>query len=292
MSKIMSPEKKVWRDLKRRCYMPNTHSYTSYGAKGIIMSKEWKSSFSKFLSDMGEKPSSAHRLGRKDKEGNFCKENCKWMTVKEISLNKSNVRLNWEIVNKARDMYKNTSLSMKDISLKLGFKDKELITRVIVGTNWKDENYTYIKRPYKGNIDPHYHKMKKKYSEYCVWLSMIRRCYCKTYSHYSNYGGRGITVCDEWRKDFVVFITDMGRRPSSKHQIDRIDNDGNYEPGNCRWVTIKENCRNKSNNIIDSHIAEKIRSLKKQGLTHKKISVELGVSYGIVSDVVTGRRWR
>lgn len=74
------------------------------------------------------------------------------------------------------------------------------------------------------------------------WRGMIERCTSPDHIAYSRYGGRGITVCERWR-DFANFIADMGERPSNR-SIDRINNDGNYEPGNCRWATQSEQNRN------------------------------------------------
>jgi hypothetical protein len=79
---------------------------------------------------------------------------------------------------------------------------------------------------------------------------MIDRCHNPKSGNYKRYGARGISVCNSWRHLFVNFIQDMGvPTDSSKSYIDRIDNDGNYEPGNCRWVTAKESMRNRSNTV-------------------------------------------
>lgn len=85
---------------------------------------------------------------------------------------------------------------------------------------------------------------------------MINRCTRPKSLGYRYYGGRGITVCSRWYL-FENFIKDMGKKPSLKHEIDRKNNKGNYGPGNCRWVTRKENARNKSSNVILDYKGEK-----------------------------------
>ncbi len=72
------------------------------------------------------------------------------------------------------------------------------------------------------------------------WQHMIRRCGDPDGPEWKNYGGRGIVVCDEWRISFQAFISHIGQKPSPKHSIERIENDGNYEPGNVRWATPAE----------------------------------------------------
>jgi hypothetical protein len=86
-------------------------------------------------------------------------------------------------------------------------------------------------------------------SMYTLWGSMFNRCCRPTHESYPAYGGRGIKICERW-KSFENFLADMGERPTPQHSLDRIDVDGDYEPGNVRWATQKEQCRNKRTNRL------------------------------------------
>jgi hypothetical protein len=88
-------------------------------------------------------------------------------------------------------------------------------------------------------------KHNMKYSqEYRAWQNMKNRCYNKNTKEYKHYGGRGISVCPLWKKSFINFYKDIGKKPYPNYTLDRINNDGNYEPSNCRWVSMSIQQRN------------------------------------------------
>lgn len=102
-----------------------------------------------------------------------------------------------------------------------------------------------------GMSGPHGHPV------YNIWKAMIRRCESSHCKEYASYGGRGIKVCERWRKSFPDFLSDMGERPTHvRHSIDRLDVNGNYEPGNCRWATYVEQANNKRNTKLFLHNGE------------------------------------
>lgn len=111
--------------------------------------------------------------------------------------------------------------------------------------------------------------------EYNAWMRMKSRCYRLENDSYPRYGGRGITVCDRWKNDYGAFLQDMGRIPSKHHSLDRINNDGNYDPENCRWATMVEQNRNKSNN--------KYILLNGESKTQSEWAREFGISKSTLS---------
>ena len=117
-----------------------------------------------------------------------------------------------------------------------------------------------------------------KTADYRRWQHMIQRCYDPNTKQFKDYGGRGIAVCDRWRgvSGFLNYLSDIGPRPSARHSVDRIDNEGHYEPGNCRWATQKEQVRNqrKRARISEFSTEELLAELEKRnGKLRSDISV-------------------
>ncbi len=84
---------------------------------------------------------------------------------------------------------------------------------------------------------------------YKIWENMKQRCYNPKHTKYNSYGGRGVSMCDSWKNSFLQFLFDMGFRPSKKHSVERINNNGNYCKENCRWATNVEQCSNMRKNV-------------------------------------------
>jgi hypothetical protein len=109
------------------------------------------------------------------------------------------------------------------------------------------------------------------------WVAMKARCLNVQHPNYHQYGGRGIKVCDRWLNSFENFLNDVGIKPTKKHTLDRINNDGNYEPGNCRWVTIQQQQVNRRNNTDSPGIRwEKDRGRWRADITFNGVRHFLG----------------
>lgn len=124
-----------------------------------------------------------------------------------------------------------------------------------------------------------------------AWRHIIRRCSNKMDMSYKNYGGRGISICEEWRNDFIAFNEWSIKNGYEKGlTIDRINNNGNYEPSNCRWVTRALNNQNRRTTILTKQRAIHIRILSKTKKIHV-LSKMYGVSRGAITGILRGLNW-
>lgn len=118
--------------------------------------------------------------------------------------------------------------------------------------------------------------------EYRAWIDLLKRCCDPDSQMYSHYGGRGIVVCDRWLNGFENFLADMGKRPDGM-EIDRINNNGNYEPENCRWTTRIVNTNNKRNNVLIT--------FKNETKTASEWSRVVGLSAKAIAMRITKYKW-
>ncbi len=110
--------------------------------------------------------------------------------------------------------------------------------------------------------------------EFTAWIGLLGRCDNKNNSRYASYGGRGVTVCDRWRESFTNFYADMGAKPPGAYSLDRIDNDGNYEPGNCRWATDTQQVYNTRRTAwYGGYTVEQLSNAS--GIAHKTITCRI-----------------
>lgn len=126
----------------------------------------------------------------------------------------------------------------------------------------------------------HGHAAGGRSPEYSSWLAMIARCTRPSHERYDRYGGRGIGICDQWLGSFEAFLADMGQKPSKAHELDRVNNDGNYEPGNCRWAVRKQQARNRRTSLMVKY-GDFVRP-----------AIEVAELNCISASTLNGRMWR
>ncbi len=128
--------------------------------------------------------------------------------------------------------------------------------------------------------------------EYKVYRMMLSRCYNPNTDAFKYYGARGIKVCNRWLHSFINFYQDMGERPSSNYQIDRENNNKDYSPDNCSWVTVAVNAQNRRSNVVNWFT---VRSIRRLYVMKKYTQVELSKIYALnkytIFDIVHNKTW-
>lgn len=236
------PEFRTWIGIRLRCHDPRQPGYPKYGGSGIKVCRRWRDSFRAFLDDMGPKPTPRHSIDRIDSQKGYVPGNCRWATRQEQSDNRRTTV--WLTFSGER-------LTLREWSIRTGLNQKTIYDRLRRGWTIQDA----LSKPAAWGAGPS-RSTNCGLPEYRVWIGMNVRCHSPKCKGFARYGGRGIYVCQEWRsrgikksrEQFLRFLKDMGRRPSPGHTLDRIDNNGPYSSGNCRWATFAEQLRNRRTN--------------------------------------------
>jgi len=132
--------------------------------------------------------------------------------------------------------------------------------------------------------------MRKRNPSYHSWWHAKDRCTNPKNKRWARYGGRGISMCDEWLNSFDNFLADMGVRPDGL-TLERVDNDLGYSPDNCVWATHKQQAQNQCGSKLTLEDVVKIRELLAKGLSHRKIAALFGVSSPTITGINTGKYW-
>jgi hypothetical protein len=132
-------------------------------------------------------------------------------------------------------------------------------------------------------------ELSRNTSECWAWRSAKCRCSCPTHKQYSDYGGRGITMCEEWQDNYEAFYEYMGPKPGKEWTLDRIDVNGNYEPGNVRWATHEQQQQNKRANRFTP---ETVREIRESPLSRKELKHKYDVGATTIAKILTRVTWK
>lgn len=149
-------------------------------------------------------------------------------------------------------------------------------TKTQVNRRWLAKNPTY------------YQEWRARKPEYSSWKAMVQRCTNPNSASYSDYGGRGIKIHERWRSSFKEFLEHIGPRPGPGWSIDRIDNSGNYEPGNVRWATRSEQQQNRRPAPIPPGAMEMMAKLRSENVSWREIARKLNDAQ---VPALRGSRW-
>lgn len=227
---------RLWNHIKDRCFNIKCNAYKNYGGRGITMQEDWINDSEKFIQDvlekLGPRPERCS-FDRINNDGNYEINNVRWGNYEtQLGNTSKNIIITINGITKIAAQWAKES----------GIKAALIISRFKKG--WTGDKIFSKPKLRQTNIE----------NLYGIWSHIKQRCYNTNNPAYNRYGGRGITLHQSWIDNFKLFekelIEEIGPRSCENLTLERINNDGSYEPGNLCWATMEEQSKNRSSNII------------------------------------------
>jgi len=251
----------TYMDMLRRCTVEHSECYGDYGGRGITVCSRWlgEGGLKNFLADVGNRPE-GYSLDRINNNMGYSPDNCRWASKEQQS---NNTRISVKIE------YKGEIKTISEWSRATGVSAATIGLRFKAGKKG-EELFVKPKRRFPSK--------NPKTRLRSIWKGVKERCYVPTIKAYKNYGGRGIVVCDEWLNSFTIFYEwSIANGYSIELTLDRIDNNGNYCPENCKWTTLSEQQKNRRDTVF----------LTYKGKT--MILKDWAIRLGVLPSTITGR---
>lgn len=240
-----TPECVIWRRIKQRCLNPGCSDWPGYGGRGVVICPGLADSFPRFLAVVGPRPPGRRSIDRADNDGGYTCGACGACLARGWPLNVRWATPSEQMRNTRASIavtFGGRTQNLKAWAEETGIKYDVLHQRLVDGWTAERALTTPARRRGVNARGPTPERRKLR----LVWRAMVSRCHRPGCREFRWYGAKGVSVCAAWRESFEAFLADVGPRPGPEYTLDRFpDPAGNYEPGNVRWATAKEQAANK-----------------------------------------------
>lgn len=276
----------IWRCMISRC-VPGRPGSNYHGDRGISVCEGWSTFIPFYHWALANGYASALSIDRIDNGGNYTPENCRWATSSEQGVNRCNVKLTHMVADDIRFYLEHANMSTPEIGKVFGISGR-IVRGIKAGIYWKPN----VPVEALGTPPLEESQVWRILRIHRIWVGMHKRC-TPGGGDAKNHGDRGITVCEGWGEFITFAIWSLANGYADTLSIDRIDNDGNYSPENCRWSTAAQQAQNKRNTKLNWGKVDQIRMLcREANLSQREIGKIFGVCRWTVRNIKSGKIWQ